>query len=276
MGMMNVLMQLRKVCNHPDLFEPRMIVSPLCTPPLQQPEPRLLSASPILPPLLAPEGFAALRQPLSCVSRHLLVLGWADAEVHGDSRAVAARRRQLQVRSADILAGLDAAVDVYTADVDAAVASFSGVAAAPLRVRVQKRFLAQLTQLHARVSGRRRAWLAARFATCASVNERRCSQAPVYGMDLRRAVSVAPSPAHRVLAQSADPSQWGAYANALRCMVKSNLGRLHEMQPLASRFMMYIPKVATAVPQLVSSAPSLVRVRTLLAVAPAARCVCRL
>jgi hypothetical protein len=26
--MMNVLMQLRKVCNHPDLFEPRPIVSP--------------------------------------------------------------------------------------------------------------------------------------------------------------------------------------------------------------------------------------------------------
>lgn len=28
MGMMNILMQLRKVCNHPDLFEPRSIVTP--------------------------------------------------------------------------------------------------------------------------------------------------------------------------------------------------------------------------------------------------------
>jgi len=26
---MNVLMQLRKVCNHPDLFEPRTIESPM-------------------------------------------------------------------------------------------------------------------------------------------------------------------------------------------------------------------------------------------------------
>jgi hypothetical protein len=34
MSMMNVLMQLRKVCNHPDLFEPRPIVSPLQLPPL--------------------------------------------------------------------------------------------------------------------------------------------------------------------------------------------------------------------------------------------------
>jgi SNF2 family DNA or RNA helicase len=31
MGMMNVLMQLRKVCNHPDLFEPRSIITPFCT-----------------------------------------------------------------------------------------------------------------------------------------------------------------------------------------------------------------------------------------------------
>ena len=31
MGMMNVLMQLRKVCNHPDLFEPRSIITPLYT-----------------------------------------------------------------------------------------------------------------------------------------------------------------------------------------------------------------------------------------------------
>ena len=28
MGMMTVLMQLRKVCNHPDLFEPRSVVTP--------------------------------------------------------------------------------------------------------------------------------------------------------------------------------------------------------------------------------------------------------
>ena len=31
MGMMNVLMQLRKVCNHPDLFEARSIITPFCT-----------------------------------------------------------------------------------------------------------------------------------------------------------------------------------------------------------------------------------------------------
>lgn len=31
MSVINVLMQLRKVCNHPDLFEPRPVHSPLVT-----------------------------------------------------------------------------------------------------------------------------------------------------------------------------------------------------------------------------------------------------
>lgn len=34
MGMMNVLMQLRKVCNHPDLFEPRSVVTPFVVDPI--------------------------------------------------------------------------------------------------------------------------------------------------------------------------------------------------------------------------------------------------
>ena len=34
MGMMSVLMQLRKVCNHPDLFEPRSVTTPFVMEPL--------------------------------------------------------------------------------------------------------------------------------------------------------------------------------------------------------------------------------------------------
>ena len=40
MGMMNVLMQLRKVCNHPDLFEPRSVVTPFVAPPLSYDVPK--------------------------------------------------------------------------------------------------------------------------------------------------------------------------------------------------------------------------------------------
>jgi superfamily II DNA or RNA helicase len=51
MSMMNVLMQLRKVCNHPDLFEPRPIVTPMLLDalelvfPSQLTDPRCIAAS---------------------------------------------------------------------------------------------------------------------------------------------------------------------------------------------------------------------------------------
>lgn len=41
-GMMGVLMKLRKVCNHPDLFEPRLIRTPFVTPALTLLVPSLL------------------------------------------------------------------------------------------------------------------------------------------------------------------------------------------------------------------------------------------
>lgn len=40
LGMMNVLMQLRKVCNHPDLFEPRSVITPFVLPSLSLAVPR--------------------------------------------------------------------------------------------------------------------------------------------------------------------------------------------------------------------------------------------
>lgn len=42
MGMMNVLMQLRKVCNHPDLFEPRSVVTPFVVPSIVLSVPRCM------------------------------------------------------------------------------------------------------------------------------------------------------------------------------------------------------------------------------------------
>ena len=42
LNLLNILMQLRKVCNHPDLFELRPILSPLATPPLRILLPSLL------------------------------------------------------------------------------------------------------------------------------------------------------------------------------------------------------------------------------------------
>lgn len=59
LGMMAVLMQLRKVCNHPDLFEPRPITSPFVM------EPFVFPTSPLFVKALE-------RGPLDCLSSYML------------------------------------------------------------------------------------------------------------------------------------------------------------------------------------------------------------
>jgi hypothetical protein len=68
MGMMNVLMQLRKVCNHPDLFEPRSVITPFVLDPAE------LSVPSCVFDLMEPPSFfdatsIFLRVPLWCGSR---------------------------------------------------------------------------------------------------------------------------------------------------------------------------------------------------------------
>jgi Helicase conserved C-terminal domain len=83
MGMMNVLMQLRKVCNHPDLFEPRPIASPFVLEPLRYATAALVTRDSVhsrtlssaAPPAAAvtPGGWASWRH----VSPELTSFMWA-------------------------------------------------------------------------------------------------------------------------------------------------------------------------------------------------------
>lgn len=79
MAMMNVLMQLRKVCNHPDLFEPRSIITPFVVDPVLVsfpidvfiPRPR---DSQVSPRLFAPLWCGSTGQPdVSCALSHDIV-----------------------------------------------------------------------------------------------------------------------------------------------------------------------------------------------------------
>ncbi|XP_048149252.1 helicase SRCAP-like isoform X2 [Corvus hawaiiensis] len=69
MSVINVLMQLRKVCNHPDLFEPRPVTSPLVTPGLSLATPalvlRALEPHPFQQVHLSPFELVALEAHLS-------------------------------------------------------------------------------------------------------------------------------------------------------------------------------------------------------------------
>lgn len=94
MGMMNVLMQLRKVCNHPDLFEPRSIVTPLSTERIS-----MVTAACVVHAL-------SDDKPLHCVSKFLLHPIWSlgsgipsfDDSLKQDDQ-VTKRRNELQTNS---------------------------------------------------------------------------------------------------------------------------------------------------------------------------------
>jgi SNF2 family DNA or RNA helicase len=68
MGMMNVLMQLRKVCAHPDLFEPRPVVTPFVLEPIE------FHTSRLVPDALDPSS------PFDCASEFLRRPLWIGSE----------------------------------------------------------------------------------------------------------------------------------------------------------------------------------------------------
>lgn len=223
-----------QVCNHPDLFEPRMIVSPFCgCDALVQHEPQLLASAPLLSPIVAAEGFAVVRSPLSCVSRHLLRFGWVDAEVAGECRWRAARCKELAEADVGMMASIPAIRAAYEAAValdDTLPPAFASGAVQEqrpaYRLRVQKRFVAAITALHSAVTARRESWVRGRVEGTIRTNARRCAFTPLYGLDCRRAVAVDAGPAGRVLRDSADPRRWQCYSAALRGMVSAGPSRI--------------------------------------------------
>jgi len=87
-GMMNVLMQLRKVCNHPDLFEPRSVVTPFVLPSLHCTVPAFVCKATAPAPIidrLSPN----LLQPLWCGSGGL-------PSIHGSLRHDAIESEELR------------------------------------------------------------------------------------------------------------------------------------------------------------------------------------
>jgi helicase SWR1 len=92
MGMMNVLMQLRKVCNHPDLFEPRSVVTPLATEPIV---------------FAIPSCIAGLTNKLASVSDSLLCPLWCGSQATPSFRAACSH----DATQSDELLALEATIE---------------------------------------------------------------------------------------------------------------------------------------------------------------------
>lgn len=192
LSVINVLMQLRKVCNHPDLFEPRPVSSPLQLPALRLRVPalallgdvarRACAAARLAGDLASLEAagagaFAAHR------ARHLapprrLVEELQDAPPPARPRAPPARLRlhlRLVPRAPPALPPPAAAPPPAVRAAPAPAAPARAPPAGPGAARLEARRRACLRRL-------------------ALVNERRCWRLPLYGADLRAAVR-APPPA---------------------------------------------------------------------------------
>ncbi|KAJ8723044.1 hypothetical protein PYW07_004224 [Mythimna separata] len=203
LSVINVLMQLRKVCNHPDLFEPRPVSSPLQLGGL-----RLLAPALVLAVGLAERASLAARLGGDLAS--LEAAGCGAFAAHRARHLAPPRRLVEELQAARAApprpppAGLRLHLRLVprAAPPDAAPAPAPALAPAPrARPAPAPAPAPARAGAGARLEARRRACLR-RLAAC---NERRCWRLPLYGADLRAAVAAAapavpPRDMHDVLA----------------------------------------------------------------------------
>ena len=231
MGMMNVLMQLRKVCNHPDLFEPRSVVTPFSMEPLS-----MSTAACVVNAVEPKSGFERL-------SSHLLLPLWSMAhglpsldEATSVDDVLANQLAELMTPETLIVEkakSQESSEPGPTADMDSGLASFLS------RIRDS--------------DGQRRL---EKSHFIGGVNSRRCHPARFpYSNRLCDAVALDPLPIDPPLFHEMSPAQIAMTPMDLIAMKKSQEQRAEESNDLVDKFVFCVPKAGpTSKPVLYSSA----------------------
>ena len=232
LGVVNVLMQLRKVCNHPDLFAPRPVTSALDAPGVVARVPGVVvgaaaGAAPALP--------AALRV--------------ADAEAGTAAGAAAAaslapsRGRVLEVA----LAGASAALDARF--------SSRAVVEATLDAPPSPAALAAADRAAAAAHARGAAAAAAVAASVAAAAAGRSAARPLYGADAVRAMTLTWLPEHAVPLREGAATLAGVPTFFGEAVVPA-AARAAALAGTLRRFVCVIPKARAPAPVLVTSGPA--------------------
>lgn len=260
MGMMNVLMQLRKVCNHPDLFEPRLIVSPLVAPRIELALPSMIAR---LPGACGLTRFGDSQDSPWALSLRAINLDLVAAE--STTRRSALDAFEIRTPTALILGAVnDSLIDAFPppypfGSEEERNAVLEELNSLPTEEQLLSESLMSLSRsfvlFHAGLRVRRRHAITHRLEYAASVSERRCEAAPLYGQDLRLAVAVPGSAADVVIRQSERPSCWPLYTNALRSSVRSREERFQQLLPVIQRCCFAVPAVMAEAPAVVRSGP---------------------
>uniref|UniRef100_K3WQJ0 Uncharacterized protein n=1 Tax=Globisporangium ultimum (strain ATCC 200006 / CBS 805.95 / DAOM BR144) TaxID=431595 RepID=K3WQJ0_GLOUD len=217
MSMMNVLMQLRKVCNHPDLFEPRPIASPFDMPAIRLHVP---SRCGYLVDDLVNEGRDI---PFWNQNRNL-----PNLEIAGCEKYTSSRWRHLYYYDINAPLPLDTNVSDETRE----------------RFADKKDILKRLVQnaaLRASYWQEKRAQVAEQSRLRVQLGED-----PMYGSDLIRVCTLPVFISHamdvHVKRKSTHASDWLHLSDAMNTMVKDPEDRIREFSPIVSRAVCFVPK----------------------------------
>ncbi|KAK9867647.1 hypothetical protein WJX84_005155 [Apatococcus fuscideae] len=232
LGIINVLMQLRKVCDHPDLFEPRPIVSSFDLPGISKHWPSLaLDALPGTRPTPHLPGlpqWTHLQFPGSTtLIGHLGAKEWLASREAMDAVGEASEENDWSAR--DLLHSLDR--------------------------RPAKSALAVVAEFQRRLTNQRVRWARARQASAALLSQQRSRLAPCFSRELLAAVTVTCLP-HQIHEVATEPGRFWEYAGAVLDAVKTPLERVEQMDETIRAFMCVIPQARAPPPICWCSHPS--------------------
>lgn len=223
MGMMSVLMKLRQVCNHPDIFEPRVILSPFVMEPLEV--------------VVAARMLRTGKEPFNLV--------------HGDNlacRELSSLTKSSANRVEELAAQGKQLIEVITNPATAAdplspklVLTRSALTAGNLNVeKSTQTIFANACENHRRLQETKKM---ERAVAVAEMNHKRCqsaSLAPLYGCSLRKFLSVDTIPGDVL-----DSEVW-------KGVVPSLEKRVEKMLPAIERFVCNPPVCKAGKPRLVT------------------------
>mmetsp|Transcript_20269 Transcript_20269/g.57059 ORF Transcript_20269/g.57059 Transcript_20269/m.57059 type:complete len:871 (-) Transcript_20269:75-2687(-) len=217
-GVFGVLMSLRKVCNHPDLFEGRPIVSPFVPHRICFEVPSLVTAAIQIGP--SPGSLDLLNLNLSAHE------GMTAAESQQIARLATPADSMLDAARNIGQVGLEGE---RVSQLGSLLRGLSNIES-PFLTRLRGTFDVQLK------------WCIGRAKVASYVNDLRCCRRPVYGRDLRMAVQVegAVSHIHRI---ARDAKRWLEFSCALRSLILTYEGRLAAYTDFLQSFLFAISRV---------------------------------
>eukprot|EP01113_Clastostelium_recurvatum_P048888 TRINITY_DN897_c3_g1_i5.p1 TRINITY_DN897_c3_g1~~TRINITY_DN897_c3_g1_i5.p1 ORF type:complete len:1290 (-),score=442.72 TRINITY_DN897_c3_g1_i5:648-4265(-) len=261
LGIINILMQLRKVCNHPDLFETRPIESPF-------------DMTPILYRTASLASLALTREPAhSYVHPDLFGLivsrfegGISDADILADPLIGGLGGEGWELHGGPVLEVIQAREIASLMASPASIVGLCGDAVATARY-LNPATAAGLTSAISPTANmssldyykQRRDIIAqqnliANLAHKAYINNFRCAQRPLYGPSLRKLVRVEQPIAH-IHTIAADTQRYMTYSQCALDMVITPPQRAATMRPLLEAFTCIIPRARAPSPDMHVSHP---------------------